>query len=317
MAIHYKLTKAVAETILGLPGAEIFGGYVRDTILHDHHAKVFYAKRTHTDNYADPECLPETVDRLLVPNDIDCFMRTDDLPSLIKEINDSGLSVFSRSNTTPLSNYISGIQEGHPLSLTKLRVGLKMTGVLAQVVDTHLKNIVIHVDVVHGKDIRGMDPPFGMVDFECNALILSKSGGIRVSDKMFTKHCTPLDRFEVLSRIVNDIKAKRAVGCVNVPGYRIQKMLSKGWVLVNNIDIGFSKGIELFPPAQVDKDDMCILCLAEFKKKPALKRGCCAAKYHPRCYKNLVEHKSFGWHCPMCRDEIDSSEVHKRTIKFW
>lgn len=78
--LDWKLKKEVGEIVL-TAGGTIFGGYIRDSIIHDHYAKLYYEKCDEDkvseddidDKYTDPTFYPEYSDRTVVPEDIDCF----------------------------------------------------------------------------------------------------------------------------------------------------------------------------------------------------------------------------------------------------
>lgn len=335
-AAAHKLTKAVAEAILSIKGALIFGGYVRDSILHDAHAKAFYENECvqniptmheTTTKYADTaHFLPQYPERTLVPTDIDCFMRSSDLALLMEALASRDLLVVSNTEY-PLSKYQDDSTESsqdedpdHRLYLQKLRVGVKVSPIMASVLSTQeckaVKRMRVNVDVVHAMIADKMEPPFGKIDYECNALILcgGESQHIRGSFSLFYKWESPLERHHKLSQIIQDIQDKRAVAFEKSPMHRTYKMMRKGWHLV-------ADGFQLIPATKLERDDVCLLCLAKFtgKHTHALKRTCCAAKYHPKCFAALVSNnnENFAWECPMCRNEIREYEVQNRQIELW
>jgi hypothetical protein len=77
----WKMMSVLKKLILEQNGM-IFGGFVRDSIIHDHFAQLYYKHCLSNDieydvkhsQYSNPLFVPTTADRLIVPSDIDCFM---------------------------------------------------------------------------------------------------------------------------------------------------------------------------------------------------------------------------------------------------
>ena len=105
---EYHLKTSVAKIILQENG-HIFGGYVRDKMLHDIHAQKFYKKHPLTTNNADDantlyrntELEPDLIGRLVCANDIDCYMTSESLKSTIKKIRDSELTIYKLFERDP------------------------------------------------------------------------------------------------------------------------------------------------------------------------------------------------------------------------
>jgi hypothetical protein len=105
---EYHLKTSVAKIILQENG-HIFGGYVRDKMLHDIHAQKFYKKHPLTTNNADDantlytnqEIEPDLLGRLVCANDIDCYMTSESLKATIKKIRDSELTIHKLFERDP------------------------------------------------------------------------------------------------------------------------------------------------------------------------------------------------------------------------
>ena len=91
---EYHLKRKIAEIFLN-NGAHIFGGYVRDKLLHDSHAQKFYKKYGYDadagdlenrKNYANLTISPELNGRMLCAKDIDCYMTRESLDSAILKL---------------------------------------------------------------------------------------------------------------------------------------------------------------------------------------------------------------------------------------
>lgn len=77
------------ETIVSMfieHGAIIFGGYVRDLIIRQHFISIFKSNGNPMDKFWDPSFDPKTVNRLLVPNDIDIVVYCQCLPVLFERL---------------------------------------------------------------------------------------------------------------------------------------------------------------------------------------------------------------------------------------
>lgn len=106
---RYLLLRVIERAILSA-GAKIFGGYLRDMILHHQGAKNFFdsdevlADPSKKSSYADPNVHPSSFkDRNTYPNDIDCFVETegkvDDVVQKIKDTISSVKVVHVSSNS--------------------------------------------------------------------------------------------------------------------------------------------------------------------------------------------------------------------------
>jgi hypothetical protein len=318
----YKLTKAVADVILSIDDAVIFGGYVRDHIRHNHMAQKFYAHETTAGVgidklgvlYDSPFVLPEYKDRTLVASDIDCFMCTSDITRLEDKLKEQNLKVFTKRERK-MSEYMVGVSEPD-LELTHIVVGFDISPILKTILPSDITSMRVKIDIVNSVSIKGKEPPFGEIDFECNALIIDSNKQIRVSNRLFKNNETyydPFARFTCLQEIIQNIYEKKtrvvAHGGADIAQHRMEKMTSKGYIIVGRDDkFSIAKGAAA-------KDDVCLMCLDKFKKNAAMvKRVCCAAKYHKQCIAEMVNHDNFNGCCPMCRNEIDCLEIEHNKM---
>jgi hypothetical protein len=322
MAIgQYKLVKLTAETINQIDGVCIFGGYVRDMLLHDHFAQLFYKhKDVDVTKYDDENYLPQYKDRLVIPNDIDCFMPTNALDLLRTAFKEAGLAIL-KEDTREFKNYFwmsDEDKEKHELQLTRMSIGFKMSKVLYSILPSNIKNLNVKVDIVHTKNMTPeIDPPFGMIDFECNALILGKGMELRLS-KAINFAESPLEYFEKLKEIVEDIHKKRAIGCEASPIFRTHKMSSVGWHIYDDYEENHT--YQIIPKSKLENDSVCLVCLSNFKHEGAVKRFCCNALYHGMCMRRMVYNKkvAFKNQCPMCRDPFSTFEISKeQDVCMW
>ena len=71
--ITWLLITCLIRNLIKRFDAIVFGGAVRDSILHSHASREFYKLSTR-DKYDDPTIHPELSDRFLLPTDIDIFI---------------------------------------------------------------------------------------------------------------------------------------------------------------------------------------------------------------------------------------------------
>jgi hypothetical protein len=345
----YKFTKVLMNMIQDV-GAIIFGGAVRDSIVHDYVAQQFYdaIKKdeegmslyalfehgiigyedipmerdaiselyNNSELYQDPECMPSLKDRFLIPNDIDCFMETRTKDLLIKNLKkEKGFSTRI-------------VIEG-PLDIYRIHIdtnieGLEFTRLEIKLVPNHhLKEFIKYIgktkyqiDIISRDSIIGISPPFGKVDFECNSLLLNNNNNISLSP-LLTRYNSPLDSFEMLKRIINDIYQKKTTAVQKASYLRTHKMMQKGWTLIHQTDtvdiILTNKPKEKIIP------ECCTICHDDFENSEyRITRNCCASGiYHIACWEKTVD-ASRSKTCPLCRKHLDIEEyVIDRNIEFW
>lgn len=297
----HKYLSGVADAILCIDGAVIFGGYVRDNIIHNMASRKFYEVNKSKGDYDNPNILPETYDRFLLPRDIDCFMRTSDLPKLEEIFKARGIRIITQQDKS-LHNY--ALKTGE-FKLTSFMIGLEISPLLKALVSDDLRHMRFAVDVVHHENISGKEPPFNEIDFDCNALIMDGSKQVRLSTRIFSNinyFVDPLERLTRMNDVIQRMVQKQtyAVGKKIAP-WRISKMLEKGFELLSEDD-----AYSLIQPTT--KADTCLMCLSHIKDA-RFKRKCCSAVYHIKCFKQMVQHSNFSGKCPQCRVEISGCEL--------
>lgn len=327
----YDFTVSVADAILSVEGAVIFGGYVRDKIRHDHVAQQFYEHpsveenlrdRELSDMYADRTFLPELADRFLYPKDIDCFMKTASMDVLEDKLKAVGLRLIRMKETLAVNDRYAAPESNNnddPIRLVKGKVKFDFDNVpvLVRVLPSKLKCMSVNVDIVHVNDTLGKEPPFGCVDFFCNALIIDNAKQVRASKHVFeARGRDPYDmvaKHQMVGTIIDDILNKRARMAGDPPRRRVMKMELKGFE-IKTMDECYT----LSPPINRDEDDMCIICHENFAHKGdgMLKRVCCAAKYHRKCFTKMLKSDHFSNSCPMCRNEFTMLEKED-TLKLF
>lgn len=317
---HFKVIKSIAKIALEENGV-IFGGYPRDIILHDNHAKRFYdTDDVDFSRYDDPEYLPELQERLCIPSDIDCFFEnTDSFNSFVRTLKENKYHVQQRASCDP-KRYISTMKVNLgdimliKMIVSTMHIGSFYTKMLSNVplcVRSKVKaalystlhdipkyEVCIDALVVSPNCTRKLHPPFNNLDFRCNSLVLTKYGIGVMKDMMSSD--SVLDNHDKVASIIDDIISRKAVVAgISIPSFRIQKMVAKGWKISGG-DVCMTNA---------DNDD-CIICHQNFATtEVCYKLKCCAAKYHGDCLEKACEHNETG----MC---FTNTCLHCRGVVF-
>ena len=169
---RHHLFKEVANCFIN-NGCDVFGGYVRDTLVHGKAAKEFYSSNK-ADSYDDPKCSPETYkDRHLAANDVDVYC--DDEKTLEHALSQIGsIDGVKMCNKRALSKYCL-----HPFFICNYkatRVWYSYAFFRSMSAKDAECCIRFNVDcVVPTSMIR--DPPYHfMCDCACNLLYINSSG---------------------------------------------------------------------------------------------------------------------------------------------
>ena len=316
MTAIYKLTKAVADIVTSIDNTVIFGGYVRDTILHDYMAQQYYkhpsvcslSSKEKNIKYSDPNFLPEFKDRTLIAKDIDCFMSTDNIDKFEKLLNEKKLHVNIKKERD-ISNYITEKN----MFLTYMEIGFDISPILETLLPFPLRKIFVSVDIVHCSSIMNKEPPFNNIDFECNALIIDSSKQIRISTKLCNGsniNKSIIYKLEYMLEIINGIYVKKTKAVSdNIDFLRIIKMTQKGYTLT-----GRDNAFEL--KNNIDNKEICPICIdtIKYKSKFKIKRTCCSATYHVKCLHDMINHNNFNQSCPLCRNQITHNEIYDNQM---
>jgi hypothetical protein len=304
---RYKVIREVAEMAVANGNGTVFGGYVRDFIRHEHAAKKFYASHK-KETYTDPSVSPDTLDRLVVPNDIDVHFESD---ADYRVFRTALRSNFYNVRVTRIENvYTSDCLVRH----LKLRVNLElgandvarcvfkgksglakevfMAELLRRISSSSISTEPFDIDVL----ISGQrDPPFTDLDFQCNGLVMNATGiGLC---KWLKNGRTPTGIYRMLDTIITDIKSNRAV-VETLKRSRWDKMAGKGWDIMGG-------GVE-----KVKKQgEICTLCLEDLQPDEVYKFSCCNASYHRPCMSKIISSGQTAiadtGRCPHCRQAID------------
>ena len=269
-------------------------------------------KRINIDKmYNDKEYLPELFGRWIVPDDIDaciCESKEENLIARITEQFGEIKKVFSRDPKDYFPTL--GISENqlrhdryliYPVNRANIRRAIfNVTTVLSDELVSECQQFRSQLNIFLKKigNVRPIvldlmvyliptylihcEVPFGNIDFECNGLIMNKTG-IRISKNLYENYLpnifenNPVMRTTILVKILNDIINHTAVFCYKpeFPWYRCMKMGDKGWKIE-----GLFNQIEI-----IDDENYtghCIICHQDLPKY-MLKLKCCDARYHTLC----------------------------------
>lgn len=321
----YKLRRQVEQAIL-THGGIIFGGHVRDVVLHDLHAAEFYKAvggRGKDELYNDATCHPEWSGRLAISNDIDCYMVAHAIEPFLESLADEHISVhkvFERCDAKkylPSLNIPSGVVSHIRYKATNIgmsnvryvhqlvREGINSNArvLVTRQIDMFVTSLreasdeveplMLDVFVADCANFYNMCPPFGRVDFECNGLIMMR-GGIMLAPTLYS-HLPVMTRQNTLQRIIEDISARKAVHMDDdLHLWRVTKMQKKGWI------IEMKHVVKCDVPAA----DVCIFCHEDVPAKH-YKLRCCSAIYHKACLVKVLS-SEYGSSCIQCKQDTDA-----------
>jgi len=326
--LSWNIFVRIKDAALDVKGV-VFGGAVRDLIIHNHTASNFYEKvgkgLFNESDYNDFYIDPETRDRFILPQDIDiAFYSKTDLRKFKDELSRSGFVVLHESTPRCPSHYFASFPEGWLHS--KWVVSLKLPKLLMN--HTRTSDIPTYeVDVIFPDPTMSvvvnhrMLPPFGMADFECNALAIVKAHGqemITIDNKCLTViGSSGLSRHITVDRIIKDIIDKKAtfIGGDGMT-HRIRKMIYKNYsIQTDTISVAYKS--QDGSPSQTNvassddgKGDLCLICFDDITTDfVGLK--CCKGKYHPKCLKQVVDLCDT---CPQCRTSFYAGSRDKHML---
>lgn len=287
---RYVLMQEVADCATRHNGV-VFGGFVRDFILHEHAAKQFHAEFD-SKNYDDVSVAPHLKDRLLVPSDIDVRFETrEDYMGFKTDLEKNRCFKISRRGRCEYGVFTLHLS---------LEIEFKKSQVATasrKLIENAFRDVVklipggqFSVDVVVGNVTLNNG-----LDFECNGLIMD-SMGINLGPYL-AQDLSPIGMYRRLEEVKGDILKKIAIA-VNITQKRWEKMEKKdGWDIIGRC-------IEKVKPLEKEE---CIICHGE---DPTYKLECCNARYHKECLKMTLEHNNTR--CAHCRNEFcEKSEFIK------
>lgn len=278
---------------------------MRDYVLHNTAADKFYRKQDVWDDnidYKNPNVDLETIDRLIVPRDIDAAFYNSaamDMMSM-KLQNDSNFRV---SKKLELQDYLPSKLNGfkHYKWIITCNISPLLHSCLMREPAFELDILVWEGGIIPLL-IQERLPPFGDVDFECNKLVLFQSHFQEILTMDNSTHNCPLKHNANLQRILKDTENKRAVFThTQICEHRVKKMIDKGFSIE-------TQNMIVVPAIYSSADKgICTICHEDIDGMH-VKRKCCHAKYHGKCLDKVYDKCES---CPQCR-----AQFHDALKKF-
>jgi hypothetical protein len=295
-------------------GGIIFGGAVRDEILHNKCASKYYKEqqeyyKQHPDirnntaeAYNYDGVLPHTKDRLLIPTDIDVILDVKSYDDLIKHFTRYYKTQIKQIND--LSYFKEEIQKGF-YKLHKIELTTEIYG----------KYCVVKVDLItyNSAECDYLDIQLNY-DFDVNSLFWSTINGIHTKrNSKLPQAC--INNLAIMQDIYTNISNKVAImndeflwsnvnsaelqKYMNIKVYRINKLKQKGWTIKINFNIyKFYKSDTLTP------DDKCIICLKDnTETKVCVNFNNCVCNVYI-CLDCIKKEYTKITTCPTCRKSI-------------
>lgn len=245
----YKMMRKLQTIVLELGGC-IFGGYVRDMLIHDHYSAKYYKKFGSSGHYSDEIFDEETKGRLVIPQDMDCLFKGyeyEEIPRLCDALENNGFDTCFRKH----SSY-------------EIFPGVKKQTISVSVLNAEffgLGGVEVKMDLLFSEN-GDSKPPFGKLDMLCNALVLTNDEGIKLSDNTgtFLDRCDVFKKKVYESKIIKKLlrfetdvadsalrggeygeyeeqepcgsKKEQAKKVLTDDGFvRVEKMINRGWVV--------------------------------------------------------------------------------------
>jgi hypothetical protein len=316
MALEWVLKKKIADAVTEV-GGTLFGGYVRDAIIHDHGAKEFYtykadAKKEGLLYRCDGHHHQSFKSRTTVPNDIDCVLDSEDMEkTLFATLQSTRLDVHRVFNRPCAKAYLPRLRvEDGAIGHIRYRIRICPADDSRADLESKLKEYfgpddiypffnsainkffratdvqtklmpTVRVDVLFFRTPQQLLPPFGVPDFECNSLYMTPDGVIHAQDNGATER-----------RVIDDILHFRAVQYDDeVDVYRVEKMIAKQWKIVPK----YKHIVAVWTFLCGGKP--CAMCHEAltpdyFERKDYFRLKCCEALYHTKCLREAITHGS-------------------------
>ena len=278
----YNRIKAFAMNANGI----LFGGVVRDDMIGKHYRNEFIKNGNDFDKYWDDRYSKETKHRLIMPNDVDVFFRTENnsaifiekLREFVKEFNgtvsvteDRNFRQFEYTNMMPYLRHkiiVVSILIGKTLFKRGSIISAKIDLIEIKSNDSNLRS-----NYDFARLTSSVEPPFHNLDFLCNIFIMEKTSSgdftVRVSNATGTPidDMTFIEKSRFTTRVIDDIINFRTQFTRSIDGYyteyincyRIMKMINRevSWDITN---IPFRTNITIDDIKDVETHNCCI-CL--------------------------------------------------------
>ena len=191
----------------------IFGGFVRDFIISEHYARLFYEKKFkyNSANFWNEQFDPETVARTLIPTDIDvCLYNESDVGCMMNEITtlfnrefgEANVKYAQQTHMSKSSDFKGYID--NPVGNIYTFVYTITVGAIPFVSIGTVFNIAFDIVTTTKRHLK---PPFNKLDFLCNGFIMTDHKDIALSNCTGTEidNLKLVDKKEIESKIIKDI----------------------------------------------------------------------------------------------------------------
>lgn len=314
--VYWKMCMSVSK-VLQQANAYIYGGFVRDYIIHDYNAEKFYEIYGYHDTldiykkYNDPTVLPEFIDRKIYINDIDCYMTKEDYLNIIEVFNKNNYECIIKDTkpaTFYFGNTVKCIQGYHH---SKLIIKFKVAEALQSIINQYKYSVnvdVIYADVNINKIHKEVT---SHIDFECNSLVLNTDNSFKLAYYGCNVELRPLEKMEKLSSIIYDIKNKKAKLLIanenSIADFRIHKIQQKGFKI-------YTKNFEICHYTPDTDDDICTICRDDIKKN-YIRDSDCNARFCFKCYNELITNENYNGRCPQCDNNKYATRREKMLVE--
>jgi hypothetical protein len=249
--------------------AIIFGGAVRDSILHGYASREFYKLST-LDKYDDPTIHPELSDRFLLPTDIDMFITYNDHYNLKLYLYKRGY-YYKETKKIDLS-YINTNLRHREYELIKAEI--------IYFDKKNKKSYPILLDIILSNKI--IIPPMDD-DFSVNKLIMTRKGIV------------PMMCDWKYDEIEKHIHNKEAFCNSTISHKRYEKLNANGWKVTMNYSTF------IFKLRVNEEEETCVICLDTLKvgELEVLPKKCkCKYSYCKEC----IQYSLKSSQCLMCKN---------------
>ena len=309
----YKLMHEIADFFIK-EGGIVFGGFVRDSIIHEHYAKKFYGKiceitEKQTDEKKDGNvsdikleysniCYDEeTKLRLLIPKDIDVFFTFDesDVELFFKKMNKRFKFTFIDDPYIKREGKHDYFELENGLVHKKLLINDLRTSYLFGF------SVKVKVDFLYSTQ-HNIKPPFRKCDLSCNSLLLTKYGVLlsdQANDMYFNGEIIDLKKEEI--RIIENIllmKTEVTNGFKKEDQMenkqkqlrkkkiiRFLNMKKRGWDIEQMRFISFVKDTKEFADSTT-LEGLCVVCqdsMVTSNTTELIRLNCCNTYMHTLC----------------------------------
>lgn len=269
--IRWILIVTLMRNIVKRYDAVIFGGAVRDFVLHGYIASKFYEVSTRN-KYDDPTVHPELSDRFLLPTDIDFFIKESQYDLFKSYIYRRGFYYAEEKKMD--MNYIN------PELVQGQYILIKSEIIFVD--KKNKKTYSIKLDIILCD--RVVIPPMD-TDFSVNKLLMTRKG-IVASNCHWT-----------YDEIIKHIHNKEAYCNSTISDRRYEKLQKKGWKLITNYSTF------VFKLRTNVEEECCVICLDTLKvgELEVTPRECkCKYSYCRSCLKYSLKSSQ----CLMCKQNM-------------